>query len=46
MAVTVMRMRVGALIVSTNIFVASRERIKNIKQIYLFAALGSTNINS
>ena len=46
MAVTVMRMRMGVLIVSTNIFVASGERIKNIKQIYLFAALGNTNINS
>ena len=46
MAVTVMRMRAGASTVWTNIFVASGEHIKNIKQIYLFAALGNTHINS
>ena len=46
MAVTVMRMRMGASMVWTNIFVAGGERIKNIKQIYLFAALGNTHINS
>ena len=46
MAVTVMRMRTGASTVWTNIFAAGGEHIKNIKQIYLFAVLGNTHINS